>query len=388
MPSSIERGGVVVLDETTAPLTLQVAALDGVHAQMSDLLALSVERLWQRGIRAALCTAEVHEEWRGALARRGIMLLHLVEESELALAECSCVFHRVRLVINDLATMPERGVILVASVQPLEPRSCQQLAAGRALWAITPADGAPHSWLLLRAPSHGLAVEYKYALQRLLRVVCPALEDPTCVIAGGFAFELALARLAQKLGSRGCDGGRLSHIAWQTLSAALLNTLGAFVAKLAPPPPPTTSGVSRAAAAQLILGLRPPVANAQRRICPEASRLARWLVAAAPAALEADGRSLGLRRLPLGGNEPAFGFALSPGTDAVVADGPGAVLLETATLKITLLHALCSLCRQLARLDPDSLQHRTPPPRGTTSVQRRRVPAEDSSEEGDATESD
>ena len=52
----------------------------------------------------------------------------------------------------------------------------------------------PHCWLVLSAPTVGLALEYQHATRRLLKVLASAYHTPERCILGGLAFELGLAR--------------------------------------------------------------------------------------------------------------------------------------------------------------------------------------------------
>ncbi|CAK0876519.1 unnamed protein product [Prorocentrum cordatum] len=365
MPEAIENEfRAVMLDETTAPYSLRVSSPSRTHAYLTDLLALVVQQFWQAGVRCALCEAEVHDEWRGALAQRGILLLQLVEGQDLALLERGRNVSRVRLASHTTEAI-RRSSFALGSMRPLGPRPADGLAAGRAAWAIVPSASEPmtHCWLVLRAPSVGLAREYKHALLRLLRVAEPALRDPSATVFAGLAFDLSLARLAQQHASwpsephaapergpapSGTAAGvpcRLRQLAWRLLLAGELRVLEAFLSGLLPRP---------AAAARLPLG-----APAGDSVPASAKRLARWLVVAPACELDSPRarEELKLRRVHprgTGACPPAgaahFGFALLAGTGAGEPAPGGA--LETAHLRLGLLRAACALCRQLARLEP------------------------------------
>ncbi|CAE8662644.1 unnamed protein product, partial [Polarella glacialis] len=353
----------VVLDESTAALPVRVTVPGAALERLSELLLLSVERFWQAGIRVLLCAGEVHEEWRGAMARRGLLLLHLVEDDELELLERGRAAlggaQRVRLATDDLPAL-KKAAFQLAAARPLQPQTADQLASGRAFWVLQPGSGEPmpHCWLLLRAPSVGLAVEHRAALLRLLRVIGPALQDPSVVIAGGLAFELGLLRLARKHGAVAAAlppeelasvkevfgvedevrAARLWRLSWSMLEAALLRVLEAFLANL------MASDENQGAGGD------------QRLPPPKARRLARLLATAAPEELA--GAAPGLCKLPwppadTGG--PMFGFVASPGLGEVAAAMPP---LETASLKLELLRAFCGLGRLLCRLDPATVQGR------------------------------
>eukprot|EP00929_Paragymnodinium_shiwhaense_P031254 TRINITY_DN17550_c0_g1_i4.p1 TRINITY_DN17550_c0_g1~~TRINITY_DN17550_c0_g1_i4.p1 ORF type:complete len:594 (+),score=123.74 TRINITY_DN17550_c0_g1_i4:71-1852(+) len=287
MPAEVKDACyAVVLDEAAAPLPLRVTAPAAMQAKLSELLLLCTERLWQLGVRLAFCSAEVHEEWRGALARRGIALLHLVDEGELALLlraiPPKVAAMRVRLASDDRAKL-QQALFPLSGLRACEPRSSPELAAGRALWLLAPADEAsvPHCWLLLRAKTVGLAQEYRHALQRLLRTVEPLFEsllraEPSLqetgsktaekrytlpaapAVYGGLALELALLRKAQShcnmatvLASTAAAGLhtpsagdtveeerrqlsqlRLTRECWLILREALLNVVEAFIRNL------------------------------------------------------------------------------------------------------------------------------------------------------------
>eukprot|EP00913_Durusdinium_trenchii_P024119 g22652.t1 len=87
MPCEVFGGRVAILDENTAPLPVRVAMPGKELARLKEHLLLTTEQLWQAGIRVVLCVSQVHEEWTGSLARRGICLLNLVDEEELNLLE-------------------------------------------------------------------------------------------------------------------------------------------------------------------------------------------------------------------------------------------------------------------------------------------------------------
>lgn len=432
MPASVVEDGAcaVVLDADVAPLSLRVVAPEAMHARLSEVLLISAERLWQLRVRAVFCSTEVHEEWRGALARRGIVLLHLVEEDELALLERQGggATHRVRLATDD-SQLLRRALIPFAELRPLEARGAPALAGGRALWALLPRTGAPvpHCWLVLRAPSVGLAQEYRHALLRLLRVLEPALDayertaattDASAkvtssggeAIVGGLAFELALLRLAHSRGLclngapslaargggtgvcddegdralRGLAAGQAQRVrceAWRILRAGLLRVLEAFLGNA------VRSGACH--------GTGTP---------PAARRYARLLAAGPGEESDAVAHSLGLglRPLPRAGGEeaegpPLFSFAASPGTAVPPASDAEAfdevVPLETRFLKLGLLRAMCGLCRQLVKIDPDSLlwspRRGGQAPRGLLGPARRKARrGEDSSSSSSSSESE
>lgn len=369
-PSMIPQldGGfsAIVLDAKAAPLSLRVTAPEAAQNRLAEILLLSVERLWQLGVRLILCSAEVHEEWRGALARRGIAVLHLVEESELELVERGARSERVRLA-TDAAASLQRALLSFAAYRPLELRSAQQLAAGNTIWMLMPSVElpAPPCWLLLRAPTVALAAEYRQALWRLLRVVGAALherEQGAAVVHAGLGFELALLRCAQSEGASvasflDTDDGSLTladqdkrarSLAWKILRAALLTVLEAFLANLVAP-----RGVS---------GRSHAVTGSHNEVPMEARRQARWLAVAPVEALDAEGSRLCLRRLrcQLRG-EPMYGFSAFPGVGSAAGHEVG-TLLETRRLKLGILGAMCGLCRQLIRLDPLCLQLEARPP--------------------------
>jgi len=279
MPVGSQNGLAVVIDENTSPLPLRVTAPASMQSHLSDLLLLSVERLWQLNVRVALCTAEVHDEWCGALSQRGILLLHLVETDDMDILTARCGLSRIRLASSDAAEI-RRCAVPFVSVRPLAVKSAQQLTSGKAVWTLTPSKTnlAVPCYFVLRASSVGLAYEYQYSLLRLLRVVEPALTNPECLIHGGLAFEFNLLRLAHKKAAgfveegkaaswfRLQDPSRASHlhrIAWEMLRAALMGVLEAFVMNLlmhGPPQPggQVNTGISCASNKKIILISRFP----------------------------------------------------------------------------------------------------------------------------------
>eukprot|EP00928_Gymnodinium_smaydae_P091070 TRINITY_DN74778_c0_g1_i1.p1 TRINITY_DN74778_c0_g1~~TRINITY_DN74778_c0_g1_i1.p1 ORF type:complete len:669 (+),score=116.87 TRINITY_DN74778_c0_g1_i1:36-2009(+) len=375
MPAAVEAGSAIILDDNTAPLSLRMSSPSSALAGLGDVLTLSVERLWQLGVRVALCAAEVHEEWRGALERRGILLLHLVESSELKLLSragggAAC---RVRLATDDANSL-RRALFPLAAFRPLSPQPANRLAAGRALWVLAQPSASPHSWLLLRAPSVALAAEYQHAIMRFLRTLEVAFQNAALlgasaggavtsdgnldsVVYGGLAFELALARRVHRsrcvqvapsaeLADHGgthddlreaSESGqslrerRLQSDARGILRAGLLSVLEAFVSNL-------TSGASS----------------------QDARRQAHRLLVEDEGVLESAFTGLCLRRMATSSDGKALcGFAASPGT-AMPVMSDAEIPLETRQLKLDLLRAFCGIGRQVLRLDFQSLRRRCP----------------------------
>ncbi|CAK8997845.1 unnamed protein product [Durusdinium trenchii] len=242
MPCEVFGGRVAILDENTAPLPVRVAMPGKELARLKEHLLLTTEQLWQAGIRVVLCVSQVHEEWTGSLARRGICLLNLVDEEELNLLE-SRVGPVRRILPGSHVALLAAATFPIESMRPLRPSG----AGSRAYWLIKPQEERSICLLLLQSPSSSLAAEHRLAVLRLLAVVAPALEDPSSIIAGGLTFELALLRLAHEraLSLRGRnrpstevfgpDFTKASHLellTWSLLEASLTAVIEAFLANL------------------------------------------------------------------------------------------------------------------------------------------------------------
>ncbi|CAE7340007.1 unnamed protein product [Symbiodinium microadriaticum] len=338
------QGRAVVLDDDVAPLPVRVAMPAVALDRLGKRLVVATEQLWQAGIRLVLCAAHVHEEWTGSLSQRGIAVLHLVDEEELAVLEARCgSTRRVRLGSDDVATLKAAGFQL-ESFRPLQ-KSSEGLAGCRAYWLLDlsrQSDRSPASCLLLQASSTSLAVEHRLAILRLL-VVLHGYQEPRDLIAGGLAFEVALLRMARRkiTNLRGPEDRtvesnafhilgvedpakavRLEGLSWSLLEASLLEVVEAFIANL--------------------LGCRGGTGARLR----SAGRTARLLASASASEL---GDVPGMLAVPGG----FYSFVVEPGIGACEDSTPRPV--ETAHLKLQQLRAMCSLVRQLCRLDPSCM---------------------------------
>eukprot|EP00439_Symbiodinium_sp_Y106_P054272 s1345_g7.t1 len=336
------QGRAVILDDDVAPLPVRVAMPAVALDRLEKRLVVATEQLWQAGIRLVLCAAHVHEEWTGSLSQRGIAVLHLVDEEELAVLEARCgITRRVRLGSDDVASLKAAGFQL-ESFRPLQ-KSSEGLAGSRAYWLLDlspQSNRTPASCLLLQASSSSLAIEHRLAVLRLLLVVLHGFQEPCDLIAGGLAFEVALLRMARRkiTNLRGPEDRnlernafhllgvddpakalRLEGLSWLLLEASLLEVVEAFIANL--------------------LGCRGG-AGARLR---SAGRTARLLASAGASELD---DVPGMLAMPGG----FYGFVVEPGIGACEDSTPRPV--ETAHLKLQQLRAMCSLVRQLCRLDP------------------------------------
>ncbi|CAE7742733.1 Zmynd10 [Symbiodinium sp. CCMP2592] len=336
------QGRAVILDDDVAPLPVRVAMPAVALDRLEKRLVVATEQLWQAGIRLVLCAAHVHEEWTGSLSQRGIAVLHLVDEEELAVLEARCgITRRVRLGSDDVASLKAAGFQL-DSFRPLQ-KSSEGLAGSRAYWLLDlspESNRTPASCLLLQASSSSLAIEHRLAILRLLLVVLHGFQEPCDLIAGGLAFEVALLRMARRkiTNLRGPEDRnlernafhvlgvddpakalRLEGLSWLLLEASLLEVVEAFIANL--------------------LGCRGG-AGARLR---SAGRTARLLASAGASELD---DVPGMRAIPGG----FHGFVVEPGIGACEDSTPRPV--ETGHLKLQQLRAMCSLVRQLCRLDP------------------------------------
>ncbi|CAE7341427.1 unnamed protein product [Symbiodinium sp. CCMP2456] len=336
------QGRAVILDDDVAPLPVRVAMPAVALDRLGKRLVVATEQLWQAGIRLVLCAAHVHEEWTGSLSQRGIAVLHLVDEEELAVLEARCgITRRVRLGSDDVATLKAAGFQL-ESFRPMQ-KSSEGLAGSRAYWLLglsRQSDRTPASCLLLQASSSSLALEHRLAILRLLLVVLHGFQEPRDLIAGGLAFEVALLRRARRkiTNPRGPEDRtvesnafhilgvedpakavRLEGLSWSLLEASLLEVVEAFIANLL--------GCHGGAGARL----------------RSAGRTARLLASASASEL---GDVPGMLAVPGG----FYSFVVEPGIGACEDSTPRPV--ETAHLKLQQLRAMCSLVRQLCRLDP------------------------------------
>ncbi|CAJ1392664.1 unnamed protein product [Effrenium voratum] len=329
MPCDLGEGRAAVLDDHVVTLPVRVTAPGNLLDRLQQHLLLAAEQLWQAGIRLVFCASCVHEEWTGSLARRGICLLHLVDEEELGLLEGKVgKIRRIRPGSEDVAALTA-GSFSLQSLRPFQSLSAAKLAGTRAFWHVKPKSEDTPCTLVLAASS--LGIEHRLAILRLLAVVAPGLEDPSSIVHGGLAFELGMLRLAHskvlslRAGSRaGAElfgleddkAARLEMLSWSLLEAALLSVLETFLANMG------EGSASSKRTARLLVTL------------PEAE----------------------LREMPglqaIGQSKVHFGFVLSPGIGCQATWQP----TESSRLKHDLLRALCSLGRQFCRLDPATVK--------------------------------
>ncbi|CAE7561288.1 unnamed protein product [Symbiodinium natans] len=338
------QGRVVILDDDIAPLPVRVVMPAVALDRLGQRLLLATEQLWQAGVRLVLCAAHVHEEWTGSLSQRGIAVLHMVDEEELAALEAQCgSTRRIRLGSADGASL-KTAAFDVESFRPLQKSS--EVAGSRAYWLLTLSrENHPASCLLLQASSSSLAIEHRLSILRLLLVVLPGFQEPSDIIAGGLAFEVGLLRLARRRAQSHGPGSRPSNLAaevfgledpakvahlerlsWLLLEASLLEVVEAFIGNL--------------------LGCRGATGTLGR----SSGRTARLLASAEASELS----SLVPGMLPILGRSDLYGFVVAPGIGDCQDSTPRPV--ETGHLKLQQLRAMCSLVRQLCRLDPTCLE--------------------------------